>query len=97
MFEGRPGNWTESKRIISDWQCDVMFEALSELSTQSKRRRTKRRTGAADDAGFENHGFFAAAPLPLPFVRQSIMKQPLRIDGTQLEQDDIALVSTPGP
>lgn len=42
MFEGRPGDWIESKREISDWQCDVTFEALSELSTESKRRRTKR-------------------------------------------------------
>lgn len=42
MYEGRPGNWTESKRVISDWQCAVAFEPLSELSTERKRRRTKR-------------------------------------------------------
>lgn len=42
MFEGRPGDWTESKRVILDWQCEVTFEALSELSTESRRRRTRR-------------------------------------------------------
>jgi hypothetical protein len=38
MFEGEPGDWTESRRVISDWQCEVTFEALSELSTESKCR-----------------------------------------------------------
>ena len=33
----------------------------------------------------------AAAQLRLTFVRSSIMKLPLRIDGTQREQDDVAL------
>ena len=36
LFEGRLGNWKESKKVIEDWRCEVAFESLSELSTESK-------------------------------------------------------------
>lgn len=41
IFDGQPGDWTESKRVILDWQCAVTFDALSELSTESKRKRSR--------------------------------------------------------
>lgn len=46
MFEGKPGDWVESKRVVSQWRFTVEFESLSEFSPEHrrKRRRTKRCT-----------------------------------------------------
>ena len=38
MYEGRPGNWVESKHVVSEWRFEVHFESLSELSAESKNR-----------------------------------------------------------
>ena len=46
MFEGKPGAWVESKRVVSQWRFAVEFESLSEFSPEPKRkrRRTQRPT-----------------------------------------------------
>ena len=46
MFEGKPGAWVESKRVVSQWRFAVEFESLSEFYSERKRkrRRTKRCT-----------------------------------------------------
>jgi hypothetical protein len=46
MYEGKPGAWVESKRVVSQWRFEVEFESLSEFSPEPKRgrRRTKRCT-----------------------------------------------------
>lgn len=42
MYEGKPGAWVESQRVVSQWRFEVEFESLSELSPQSRGRRTTR-------------------------------------------------------
>jgi hypothetical protein len=32
MYEGKPGAWLESKRVVSHWRFEVEFESLSESS-----------------------------------------------------------------
>jgi hypothetical protein len=46
MFEGKPGAWMESKRVVSQWRFAIEFESLSAFSPhrKRKRRRTKRWT-----------------------------------------------------
>jgi hypothetical protein len=34
MFEGKPGAWVESKRVVSQWRFEVEFESLSEFSPE---------------------------------------------------------------
>jgi hypothetical protein len=41
MYEGKPGAWVESQRVVSNWRFEVEFECMSELSPESKRRRNR--------------------------------------------------------
>lgn len=34
MFEGRLGDWVESKRVVTQWRFAVEFESLSDLSSE---------------------------------------------------------------
>lgn len=36
MFEGKPGAWVESKRVVSEWRFTIEFESLSEFSADPK-------------------------------------------------------------
>jgi hypothetical protein len=46
MFEGKPGAWVESRRVVLKWRFAVEFESLSDFTPepQRKRRRTRRCT-----------------------------------------------------
>jgi hypothetical protein len=38
MYEGKPGDWVESRRVVSAWRFEVEFESLSEPYPERKRR-----------------------------------------------------------
>jgi hypothetical protein len=42
LFDGGPGTWVESNRIVSQWRFVVEFESLSDFSPEPTRRRTRR-------------------------------------------------------
>ncbi len=35
IYEGKPGAWVESQRVVSQWRFEVEFESLSEFSPES--------------------------------------------------------------
>jgi hypothetical protein len=41
-YERQHGDWVASSRSISDWQFEVIFESLSEPTSERTRRRAKR-------------------------------------------------------
>jgi hypothetical protein len=36
LYEGEPGNWVESKRVILGWRCEAIFESLSDLTAKKQ-------------------------------------------------------------
>jgi hypothetical protein len=36
IYEGKPGAWVESRRIVTNWRFEVEFESLSEFSPDSR-------------------------------------------------------------
>lgn len=43
LFEGKPGAWFESNRVVSQWRFAVDFESLSTFAPERRRKRKRHR------------------------------------------------------